>query len=172
MREANEADAPPDPVGTAVWTVLRLSRLLERAQEELTLPQYRLLRMVGAGGASSARIAERLSVRRPTLTAAADGLVASGYLVRESDPDDRRVVRLCLTPDGGAVLDRADTALRERLTAVLDGVSAPDRLLALLGEVADVLDERRAEREARQERAERAERRAVRGRAGSEVGRL
>lgn len=155
--EPDEADrGSADPVGAAVWTVLRLSRLLERAQPELTLPQYRLLRMVGGGRASSARIAELLSVRRPTLTAAADGLVASGYLAREPDPHDRRVVRLCLTPAGRDVLDRADAALRERLATVLDGVTAPDRLLALLGEVADVLDERRAARGRR---------------AGSEVGR-
>lgn len=135
MSDANELDP--------VWTLLRMARVLERAQTELSLPQYRLLRMVGAGGASSARVAERLSVRRPTITAAVDGLVASGYLVREADPADRRVVRLCLTPEGRDALERAGAALRERCAAVLGQVSDPDRLLALLGEVDAVLDARR-----------------------------
>lgn len=150
MSDANEPAAPggdvPGEVDTAVWTLLRLSRMLERAQAELTVPQYRVLRLVGAGEESSARVAERLSVRRPTLTAAADGLVASGYLAREADPADRRVVRLCLTPSGREVLDRTTVTLRERLGEVLAGMSAPDRLFALLGEVSDALDARRAAR--------------------------
>lgn len=136
MSKANESDV--------VWTLLRLARMLERAQRELTLPQYRVLRMVAAGGDSSAQVAERLSVRRPTITAAADGLVASGYLARESDPRDRRVVRLCLTPAGRAVLERADAAMHTRCEAVLGQVSDPDRLLALLGEVDAILDARGA----------------------------
>lgn len=136
MSVANEPDV--------AWTLLRLARVLERAQTELTLPQYRVLRMVGAGGASSARVAERLSVRRPTITAAADGLVSSGYLAREAEPGDRRVVRLRLTPAGQAALERADAALGERCAAVLGEVSDPDRLVALLGEIDAVLDARRA----------------------------
>jgi DNA-binding MarR family transcriptional regulator len=152
MSDANEptgtCGAGPDEIDTAVWTLLRLSRMIERAQTELTVPQYRVLRLVGAGEESSARVADRLSVRRPTLTAAADGLVASGYLAREPDPSDRRVVRLCLTPSGSEVLDRTNAALRERLGEVLAGLPAPDRLFALLGEVGDALDARRAAREA------------------------
>ena len=140
MSNANEPDV--------VWTVLRLARMLERAQTELTLAQYRVLRMVGAGAASSAWVAEKLSVRRPTITAAADGLVASGHLVRESDAADRRVVRLCLTPSGRAALERADTALHARCAAVLGEVSDPDRLVALLGEVDAIMDARRAVRKA------------------------
>jgi DNA-binding MarR family transcriptional regulator len=151
MSDANEpaeaGGAAPDEIDTAVWTLLRLSRMIERAQTELTVPQYRVLRLVGAGEESSARVADRLSVRRPTLTAAADGLVASGYLARESDPSDRRVVRLCLTPSGREVLDRTNAALRERLGALLAGLPAPDRLFALLGEVGGALDARRAARE-------------------------
>jgi len=140
----SEDDETGDPLGAAVWVLLRLGRLFERADVELTLPQYRLLRFVRADGESSARIAEKLSVRRPTLTAAADGLVAAGYLVRESDPQDRRVVRLCSTPSGRAVLDRTDTALRARLEPVIAQTSDPDRLLALLGEVGQIMDARRS----------------------------
>ena len=83
----------------AVLTVMRLFRALERVDTGLTPQQYRILKLAGAGGERSARLAERLAVAKPTLTATADGLVAAGYAQREAEPGDRRVVRLCLTAD-------------------------------------------------------------------------
>jgi len=94
----------------AVLTVMRLFRALERIDTGLTAQQYRILKLAGAGGERSARLAERLAVAKPTLTATADGLVAAGYAQREAEPGDRRVVRLCLTAAGRAALERADVA--------------------------------------------------------------
>ena len=94
----------------AVLTVMRLFRALERVDTGLTPQQYRILKLAGAGGERSARLAERLAVAKPTLTATADGLVAAGYAQREAEAGDRRVVRLCLTAAGRAALERADAA--------------------------------------------------------------
>src|ERR1700677_169417 len=94
----------------AVLTVMRLFRALERVDTGLTPQQYRILRRAGAGGERSARLAERLAVAKPTLTATADGLVTAGYAQREAEPGDRGVVRLCLTAAGRAALERADVA--------------------------------------------------------------
>ena len=82
----------------------RLYRLIERVESGLTLPQYRVLSALDQGGVRSAHLAERLAVRGPTLTAIADGLVAAGYATRESEPGDRRVVRLHATDAGRAAL--------------------------------------------------------------------
>jgi DNA-binding MarR family transcriptional regulator len=121
---------------------------MERVDCGLTLPQYRIMALVGAGGERSARLAERLAVAKPTLTAAADVLVSAGYLVREAEPGDRRVVRLLLTPAGRAALDRADTAYAEWLEPLVNEAEHPAAVLAGLGELETVLRHRRAARAA------------------------
>lgn len=103
----------------------RLSRVLESADAGLTVPQYRMLSALSEGGQRSARLAERLAVRKPTVTALADGLIAAGYVTRESERGDRRIVRLALTEAGQAALARADAAYVARLQPLLADV--PDR---------------------------------------------
>ncbi|HEU0239381.1 MAG TPA: MarR family transcriptional regulator [Micromonosporaceae bacterium] len=127
---------------SALRVLARLSRVLEAVDSGLTLPQYRVLAVISHGGVRSARLAERLAVRRPTLTAIADGLVAAGYAARESDPGDRRVVRLHVTEAGREALRRADEAYLERLSPILDETGLGDRIVAELLAVGDVLDER------------------------------
>ena len=86
----------------AVLTLMRLFRALERVETGLPPQQYRILKLAGAGGERAARLAQRMAVAKPTLTATADGLVAAGYARREAEAGDRRVVRLCLTAAGRA----------------------------------------------------------------------
>jgi DNA-binding MarR family transcriptional regulator len=115
--------------------LLRVERLLERVPTPLTVPQYRILRMVAVGGERAARLAERLAVRKPTLTGTSDGLVQAGYLARESEALDRRAVKLCLTERGAAALQETERAYLERFRDVADQVSDPQRLLELLAEL-------------------------------------
>lgn len=126
----------------AIRVLARLVRLLEAADSGLTLPQYRVLAALEHGGVRSAHLAEKLAVRRPTLTAIADGLVAAGYATRESEPGDRRVVRLHLTAAGLDVLDRADRAYLAKLGPLLDEMPHADRLVADLLDFGAALDER------------------------------
>ena len=84
----------------AVLTVLRMSRVMERIDAGVSPQQYRMLKLIGAGGERSARLAERLTVAKPTLTSIADSLVGAGLVCREAEPGDRRVVRLHLTEAG------------------------------------------------------------------------
>jgi DNA-binding MarR family transcriptional regulator len=131
-------------------TVMRLFRSLERADAGLTPQQYRILKLAGAGGERSARLAERLAVAKPTLTATADGLVAAGYARRDAEPGDRRVVRLCLTPAGREAVDRADLVYSRWLARLLGGISAADRILILhsLSVLDTTMDELRCARPA------------------------
>ncbi len=126
----------------AVRVLARLARLLDTAETGLTLPQYRMLAALAGGGVRSAHLADRLAVRRPTLTAIADGLVSAGLATRESEPGDRRVVQLCPTDAGNAALRHADECLRAKLDPLLDEIGAPDQLVASLLAVGDALDER------------------------------
>ena len=130
----------------AVLTLLRLQRALERVGAGLTPQQYRILKLAGAGGERSARLAERLAVAKPTLTATADGLVAVGFAQRTTEPGDRRVVRLCLTEKGRAALQRADAAYRGWLDDLLGYAADPAEILAALAALDAAMDERRRAR--------------------------
>jgi DNA-binding MarR family transcriptional regulator len=124
-----------------VMILLRMFRGLERVDTDLTPQQYRILKLAGAGGERSAKLAERLAVAKPTLTAIADGLVAAGYARRETEPADRRVVRLCLTESGHAAVERADTAYGQWLDRLLAQTSAPDAVLHAFDALNEAMDE-------------------------------
>ena len=129
-----------------VMILLRLFRGLERVDTDLTPQQYRILKLAGAGGERSAKLAERLAVAKPTLTAIADGLVAAGYARRETEPGDRRVVRLCLTESGHAAVERADAAYGQWLDRLLAQTSAPEAVLHAFDALSDAMDEVRRAR--------------------------
>lgn len=81
------------------------------------------------GGAEVAvgDLAERLGIRHHSAVGLVDRLVASGYLQRRHDPNDRRRIFLYLTPQGEETLSRLSAIHREelrRLTPLLGPVLA------------------------------------------------
>jgi len=68
-----------------------------KSREDLSLSQYNLLRILrGAGkkGLPVGTIAKRMINRDPDVTRLVDRLLKRGYLVRERDENDRRVVHV------------------------------------------------------------------------------
>jgi DNA-binding MarR family transcriptional regulator len=133
-------------VTQAILVILRLNRGLDCVDAGLTPAQYRIMKLAGAGGERSTRLAQRLAVAKPTLTALADGLVAAGYATRTAEPGDRRVVRLTLTEAGRGALDRADAAYAAWLTDLLTTTGEPATVLAALGQLDSALTETRRAR--------------------------
>jgi DNA-binding MarR family transcriptional regulator len=141
------AEAEQDAVG-ALLTVLRISRVMERIDAGVSPQQYRMLKLIGAGGERSARLAEKLAVARPTLTSTADSLVAAGLAIREAEEGDRRVVRLCLTPAGQAAVQRADEAYAAWFTSLLEQTGRRSDILAGFGWLEEAMTERHRARHA------------------------
>jgi DNA-binding MarR family transcriptional regulator len=133
-------------VTRAILVILRLNRSLDCVGAGLTPAQYRIMKLAGAGGERSTRLAERLAVAKPTLTAIADGLVAAGYASRATEPGDRRVVRLTLTEAGQAALDRADAVYAGWLGGLLAATDEPATVLAAFGQLDSALTETRRAR--------------------------
>ena len=153
-----EADMSP-----AIMVILRLFRGLECVDTGLTPSQYRIMKLAGAGGERSTRLAQRLAVAKPTLTATADGLVAAGYASRAAEPGDRRVVRLSLTPAGRAALDRADAAYSAWLGQLLDATGDPGSVLDALGLLGSAMTEARRARSGARRSGRRGRRRGRKG---------
>jgi DNA-binding MarR family transcriptional regulator len=132
----------------ALLTILRVTRVLDRIEAGVSPQQYRMLKLIGEGGERSARLADRLAVARPTLTATADSLVAAGLACREAEPGDRRVVRLRLTEAGQAAVARADGAYAEWFGGLLDHTGQREQIVTDLLLLEEAMDERRRARTA------------------------
>ncbi len=130
----------------ALLTILRVSRVLDRIEAGVSPQQYRMLKLIGEGGERSARLADRLAVARPTLTATADSLVAAGLACREAEPGDRRVVRLRLTEAGQAAVARADVAYAEWFGDLLDDTGQREQIVTDLRQLDAAMTERRRAR--------------------------
>lgn len=123
--------ATADRDRVVVRSVARLARLIERADTDLSLPQYRVLAMVAAGDERATRLANRLNLAKPTITAMVESLVERGLIRREEVEGDRRAVGLRITPAGEAVLESAEVTMLDRVTPVLDRLDDSDRALVL-----------------------------------------
>ena len=123
------ADARP------VRAAAHLARVLELALGDagLSLAQYRLLAYLSRGSSAASPAARDLSTSRPSVTALVDGVVAKGLVERLPDTEDRRRITLVLTPDGFAVLERADAAAAARLETVASYLEPADAARALDG---------------------------------------
>jgi DNA-binding MarR family transcriptional regulator len=117
--------------------VARLARVAELALADmgLSLPQYRVLSMLGDGSAAATALADHLAVSRPNVTAIVDGLVERALVERRTDPVDRRRVRHALTTEGRRALAAADESVDARLRAIADQLppSKARRAVAGLG---------------------------------------
>ena len=132
LRRKAAAGAPP-VLGTYGRVAAWLSKRVEVALAglDLTLPQYRVLGILAEGSAAASGLADRLAVRRPSITALIDGLVARGLVDRRQEDADRRRVALRLTDDGIRTLGEADRAVDDYLVSIAGHLNDKDEAMAL-----------------------------------------
>ena len=119
--------------GPPTLTLAVGARLLERALDDMTLPQFRVLSLIASSPERAGRIATLAGVSRPSLTGVLDGLTQRGWVRRVEVRGDRRGVGLEITDAGRAALDRAQAATGDRLHEVLDQLDPHERRAALDG---------------------------------------
>lgn len=111
----------------------RLSRRLIRNTEccdrmlvarcELTPSQaYTLQTLEDQGEVPMSALAEEMRLHGTTMTRMVDALVEKGLVERASDPEDRRVVRVRLSPVGQEAVAELRRCKREFLAAVMQAV--------------------------------------------------
>jgi DNA-binding MarR family transcriptional regulator len=132
----------------AVRTLVRVTRLLERASGELSLPHYRVLAAVAEGDERASRVAARLALGKPTISASVDALCRRGLLTRSDVAHDQRAVTLRLTPAGASVLADAEAAMAARLDDVLARASRGADITVAVARLGAGLDRLVAERAA------------------------
>ena len=101
------------------------------AAPTLTVPQMRALLFIGRHPETNlSTLAEHLGIGLTGASGLVDRLVRDGLVDRETDPQERRRIKLTVTAAGQARRDHALTAAREHMTARLAGLS-PTELTTL-----------------------------------------
>ena len=124
----------------AVRALARASSALERVSGELSLAHYRVLSAIASGDQRASRIARKLAVGKPTISAAVESLCHRGLLIRSTVAGDQRAAALHLSEEGTAVLHRVETGMIGRLDdlcARTPDAAALMRSLAWLGQALD-----------------------------------
>jgi DNA-binding MarR family transcriptional regulator len=86
-------------------------------------------------------LSAELGIPLSSATRMADGLVRAKFVERRTDPNDRRVVRLCMTERGNQFIETGKRYMKERILQLLQHFSEDDQaqLIRLLGKLVDSL---------------------------------
>lgn len=108
------------------------ARSLAAAEEEVTLPQYRVLVLLASRGSLRAvDLADALYVTRSTVTRMSDRLDRKGLITRTRPANDRRTVIATITPAGRALVDAVTRRRKREIRSILRKME-PDLRAALV----------------------------------------
>ena len=123
----------PDSVVDAVLSASRVlvavaARSLADIAEEVTLTQYRTLVVLASRGPQNlVGLAEAVGVTPATATRMCDRLVKKKLIVRQSEQDDRRQVRLALTKKGLKLVGTVTNRRRREIEAILSTIAPEEQ---------------------------------------------
>lgn len=149
---AERPDLDPRPMGITVRTA-RLAALLERGTDDnladhgLAGWEYEVLASLRRRGSPYAltvgRLQSTMMISSGTMTHRLDRLEKRGLVARSKDPEDRRGIRVRLTPLGRELIDEVVVTHLDRERALLAGLdaAAQDQLAELLRKLLLSLDD-------------------------------
>lgn len=106
-----------------MWNQVRGNlRCIAAENFEISVEQFHILRHIRRGICSVSELAEVKQISRPATSQAVEALVAKGLISRSQDADDRRYVRLVLTPGGDELLTRIFQQNRAWMMEKLSGL--------------------------------------------------
>jgi DNA-binding MarR family transcriptional regulator len=119
-------------------------RDLREELNSVTIHQLTALGFLKGGTVTMRELAKDLDVSESSATAVTDRLVRQGLVERQSDPSDRRVVRLALSPVGRTLVERIDEAATSKTAEMLAALSDIQlvQLIDILETLAETTDTR------------------------------
>ena len=109
----------------------------------VTPAQFTILRLLKAsgGGCTVSQVAKTLQVTPSAITPLSDKLVAGGLVQRTRDTEDRRVVRLEITPKGKSTTAELEQTKRETIAKYVFALHEDElrTLIAIFGKIASSL---------------------------------
>jgi DNA-binding MarR family transcriptional regulator len=121
-----------------IYSALRPNIPLEYLSSDLTVAQLRVLLLLHTDGPTKmSSIASILNVALSSATGVMDHLVKKELVVREADPQDRRLVICKLSPPGQELINKLWLSGEFQIERLLDGLTSEQLGKAL--EVAEML---------------------------------
>jgi DNA-binding MarR family transcriptional regulator len=116
---------------------------------ELSLTQWRILALLdrGAGGLRLGEVAATIGMSVPSASRMVDRLEARGLVAARPDPDDRRAVRLGLTPEGELIVADVMRSRRRLISDRLVDIRVSKSFAKQLDQVSASLLERPMDRQ-------------------------
>ncbi len=135
--------AKNDKISQIISLMFTTRRLMhERISGDKTKSGFSLLQFIALKYIREKRplmkeLADFLSITPPSATSLIDTLIKAGLINRQSDPDDRRIVRIGITKKGEAYIkrgiDKASEHMRESLKKL--SVKEQDELINILNKI-------------------------------------
>jgi DNA-binding MarR family transcriptional regulator len=130
----------------AVRALARASRLLERASGEVNLAHYRVLAAIASGDQRASRIAAKLALGKPTVSASVEWLCKRGFLARGGVEGDQRAASLQLTSEGDRWLAAVETSMAGWVREVCARTPRPGETAQALVAMGEAIEQIAAER--------------------------
>jgi len=109
---------------------------------KITMPQCLILdHLLREGVTNMTALAKHMHVSTAAMTGMIERLVRDSYAQRAYDRDDRRVIKIRLTPKGAALVKKINAQRRHMIIKVFGKLSETDRrnYLGILAKIKDVL---------------------------------
>jgi DNA-binding MarR family transcriptional regulator len=125
----------------AVRALSRLSRIIERASDELSFADYRVMSAISSGEARASRLAALLLLGKPTISSTVESLSKRGLIIKSTVEGDNRAIELSLSDGGAELFARMEARMVRQLELLAE--RTPDRRQAVqsLGWFAAVIEE-------------------------------
>jgi len=133
-KKNDEAAAAANKPSGLAYIVGRLDHVLNKRLREglaplgMTVPHYTALSVFRVMGTlSNAQLAERTMMSPQSANEMVKAMEAKGWIERAPDPDHGRIIRIGLTAEGSACLQRCDVVVREVEALMFPDVSEEER---------------------------------------------
>lgn len=117
----------------------------ELCKGNITLPQFLILDFLEKNReAKMSGLARFMSVTTAAMTGMIDRLVKYGYVVREQEESDRRIVKIRITPKGSNSIKKINNQRRHMIIDIFGRVSERDRsdYLRVLMNIKEILSDK------------------------------
>jgi DNA-binding MarR family transcriptional regulator len=128
-------------VTDAVRALSRLSRIIERASDELSPADYRVMSAIAGGEARASRLAHRLSLGKPAISSTVDSLSKRGLILKSTVEGDSRAIELSLSETGAELFERMEARMVRQLELLAERTPDASQVIASLAWLGDVIEE-------------------------------
>ena len=131
----------PGDLTSAVLALSRLSRIVERASDELSSADYRVMSAIAGGEARASRLASRLLLGKPTISSTVDSLSKRGLIVKSTVEGDNRAIELSLSDYGAKLFALMEGRMVRQLELLAARTPNPAQVIQSLDWLGVVIEE-------------------------------